>query len=78
MITKPKTKKTAAEFIAAAPDATAPAAAERKNVRGQKAQISFTIAPALLDRLDALAERRGMSRVAMLALAISNEIERSN
>ena len=64
-ITKPK-PKTVDEFVDAAPDAPA-----RKGVkRGKKEQITLTLAPEMLLRVDALAKRMGQSRAAVINLAI--------
>ena len=56
VITKPKTKSTDATdtFISGAPDSGNQAKGVRK---GNKRQISLTITPALLDRVDELATR---------------------
>lgn len=51
------------QFIAGAPDAK-PARWQR----GNKTQITFTIAPALVDKLDAAAERRHVSRSALMTM----------
>jgi hypothetical protein len=69
-ITKPK-PKTPDEFIDNAPDAPG-----RKGVkRGKKEQITLTLAPELLEKVDALAKRMGQSRAAMINLAIFRMIE---
>jgi hypothetical protein len=73
-IPKPKTPPTKAAdaFIAAAPDA----APTQKGVRkGNKVQISLTITPSLLARVDALAEELGQSRAAVINLAIHRTVE---
>lgn len=64
-ITKPK-PKTPDEFIDSAPDALG-----RKGVkRGKKEQITLTLSPDLLEKVDVLARRMGQSRAAMINLAI--------
>lgn len=67
------------DFINAAPDAsaaTAPAEPARKGVKkGKREQISLTIPPALLDRLDAVAARLAQSRAGFINLAIVRAIE---
>jgi Ribbon-helix-helix protein, copG family len=58
-------------FIAAAPDGT-----QRKGVkRGRKEQITLTITPDLLAKLDALAGRTGQSRAALINLGIYRVVE---
>jgi hypothetical protein len=74
-ITKPKPKPapTADEFISGAPDAEA---SPKKGVKkGNKQQISLTIAPALLEKIDGLAEELGQSRAAVINLAIYRAVE---
>ena len=44
-------------------------------MRGHKQQISLTIKPALLDKIDAMAERLGQSRAAVINLAIYKLVE---
>jgi hypothetical protein len=65
-ITKPK-PRTADSFIADAPDAETTPKGVRK---GNKRQISLTIAPALLKKVDALAAELGQSRAAVINMAI--------
>jgi hypothetical protein len=78
-IVKPKGKPataTADAFIAGAPDA-APAVKPVKGVMlGNKRQITLTIAPDLLARVDALAGQIGQSRAATINLAIRQAVER--
>ena len=69
-ITRPKPKDIS-EFIAGAPDA------KRKGVKkGRKEQISLTLDPDLLDQLDAIAKGAGMSRAALISLAINQLVSR--
>ena len=59
-------------FINSAPDG-----AKIKGVRkGNKQQISLTIQPALLERIDSLAEELGQSRAAVINLAIFRAVEK--
>ncbi|OIQ93554.1 ribbon-helix-helix protein, copG family [mine drainage metagenome] len=78
-IVKPKGKvatATAEAFISGAPDA-APAAKTVKGVMlGHKRQITLTIAPELLARVDELAAQIGQSRAAVINLAIRQAVER--
>lgn len=76
-ITRPKPKvasETGADaFISGAPDASsAPAKGVKK---GNKQQISLTIAPALLAKVDELAAQLGQSRAAVINLAIYRMVE---
>lgn len=72
-ITKPAPKKESVDqFINNAPDGDK----QRKGVKkGKREQISLTIPPALLDRLDAVANRLALSRAGMINLAIVRAIE---
>jgi hypothetical protein len=67
-ITKRAPRKPEVEaFIAAAPD-TKPA----RFIRGRKTQITLTITPSLLDRVDVVASRKEISRAALLTLWIGD------
>lgn len=65
--------------VAKAGDVRAQAEAEpRKGIwKGNKRAISHTIAPELLDQVDALAARRHQTRTAFINNAIFDAIERS-
>jgi hypothetical protein len=68
-ITKPPQRRTE-EFISSAPDAV------RKGVmRGKREQITLTIAPELLARVDQMAKRMGQSRAALINLFIYRGVE---
>jgi hypothetical protein len=68
---KAKTSQAAERFIGSAPDAT------RKGViRGRKEQITLTLAPELLAKVDQRAAQMGMSRAACMSLAIFQWLER--
>lgn len=77
-ITKPKRNSTVntasvEAFIAGAPDAIP----FKKGVKkGKKEQISLTISPNLLAQVDALAERLGQSRAAVINMAIVQVVEK--
>ena len=71
-ITKPKPKATVDDFIAAAPDSEVKARGVKK---GNKQQISLTIAPALLVKIDKLAAELGQSRAAVINMAIYRAVE---
>lgn len=67
-----KDSKNVETFIGGAPDAV------RKGViRGRKEQITLTIAPELLAKVDALASRMGQSRAALINRAIYELAERT-
>lgn len=72
-ITKPKPKATPAAdaFISGAPDAEKP----RGVKKGNKQQISLTIAPPLLVKIDELAAELGQSRAAVINMAIYRAVE---
>ena len=73
---KPKTPPTDADsFISAAPDAEPGAPATKGVKKGNKVQISLTITPTLLARVDALATELGQSRAAMINMAIYRAVE---
>jgi hypothetical protein len=73
-ITKPRPKsiEAATAFISGAPDAEAPS---KGVVKGKKQQISLTIAPALLVKIDELANELGQSRAAVINMAIYRAVE---
>lgn len=71
-ITKPKPKPTAEMFIAGAPDSELKTRGVKK---GNKQQISLTIAPALLAKIDELAAELGQSRAAVINMAIYRAVE---
>ena len=77
---KPKTAQaTAAQdaFIQGAPDASkaAPAAYEKGIPKGHKRQITLTIAPELLRKVDEVAKRTGQARAAVINMAIFRALE---
>lgn len=64
------------KFINAAPDAGAAHQGEPVDPPKQaREQISLTIDPVLLGKVDAWAKRKGMSRAAAFAFAVSNLVE---
>lgn len=60
-------------FISGAPDASP--AKPRGVVKGRRQQITLTIPPVLLERVDALAAELGQSRAAVINLAIHRAVE---
>ncbi len=76
-ITLPKPKPSADAFIAGAPDAPAEEPPKPKYVRkGKKLQVTLTITPSLLERVDELAAKLGQSRAAVINLAIHRMVEK--
>ena len=74
-ITRPKPKNTQEAtdaFISGAPDAEARPRGVKK---GNKQQISLTIAPALLVKVDELVAELGQSRAAIINMAIYRAVE---
>ena len=70
-ITRARPKPDAGEaFIAKAPDAT-PARWQR----GNKTQITLSIAPELLEQVDEIARRKHLSRAALLTVWINDRLE---
>jgi hypothetical protein len=70
-ITKRAKPADAEQFIAGASDAK-PA----RWHRGNKTQITFTIAPALVDKLDAAADRHHVSRSALMTMWLGERLEK--
>lgn len=71
-ITLPKKHPASVDsFISGAPDAAKP----RGVRKGHKRQISLTIAPALLEKVDGLAAELGQSRAAIINMAIWRAVE---
>jgi hypothetical protein len=73
-ITRPKIRNSPAveKFIGSAPDAENKIRGVRK---GNKQQITLTIAPFLLDKVDELATELGQSRAAVINMAIYRAVE---
>jgi hypothetical protein len=69
-ITKPA-KQAVEAFIGAAPDAK-PARWQR----GNRTQVTVSLAPELLDRLDEIAARKHLNRSAMLTIWIGEAVAR--
>lgn len=74
---KPKVGGDADKFIAGAPDANATVAGTyEKGIRkGNKRQISLTIAPELLRKVDETARRTGQGRASIINMAIYRALE---
>ena len=76
-ITRPKPKvpeptPAVDAFISGAPDA---ARAPRPTMLGNKRQISLTINPALLEKVDAMAAEMGQTRAGIINMAIYRMVE---
>ena len=69
---KPRRTPTVETFISAAPDAETKPRGVKK---GNKQQISLTIAPALLVKVDELATELGQSRAAIINMAVYRAVE---
>lgn len=63
-------------FISGAPDSAAGTPKARGVKKGNKQQISLTIAPGLLLKVDELAEQLGQSRAAVINMALYQAVER--
>src|SRR4051794_26445429 len=81
-ITKPKPKLAKEAIVASAEDTFiggAPDAQRQPTGRGikkgKKEQVTVTIAPIILDRVDELARRMGQSRAAWINMAIYQALE---
>jgi len=77
-ITKKKVQPhTVDEFISGAPDAPHVQEPEKPKYvkKGKKLQITLTISQPILERVDAMAERLGQSRAAIINLAIFQGLE---
>lgn len=68
-IAKPRARQ-ADSFVAGAPDAKA-----TRWQRGTKTQITLSIAPELLERIDEVARRKYVSRAALVALWLNDRLE---
>lgn len=71
-ITKPVRSRTPESFISSAPDAAATKAGVQRRT---KQQITLTITPELLEKVDNMAKRMGQSRAALINLAIYRTVE---
>jgi hypothetical protein len=77
-ITKPNTKapevlaKEVEDFIARAPDASH---TSKPTMLGNKRQISLTINPSLLAKVDAMAVEMGQTRASIINMAIYRMVE---
>lgn len=73
--------RSADAFIAGAPDAgapdtsTTPGAPRKKVMKGKREQISVTVPPGLVEAMDRLANRMGVTRAAIINMAISELLE---
>jgi hypothetical protein len=65
-----KTKAAADAFIEQAPDAK-----PTRWQRGTKTQITFSVDPGLLERIDEVAKRKYLSRAALMTLWLNERLE---
>lgn len=79
---RPATKKTAPlkdkeaeKFIDSAPDSIKAPEARKGLMRGKREQISHTIPPALLEKVDEQAQLKGLTRAGLINLAISDYLK---
>ena len=70
--TNPQSIPAVDAFIAGAPDAVR---VPRPTMLGNKRQISLTIAPALLEKVDAMAAEMGQTRAGIINMAIYRMVE---
>jgi hypothetical protein len=68
-IAKPRARQADA-FVAAAPDSRA-----GRWQRGSRTQLTLSIAPELLERVDEIAHRKHLSRSALLTVWINDRLE---
>jgi hypothetical protein len=77
---RPKSTSAAQDaFISGAPDAQGPAAPvtvyEKGIQKGHKRQITLTIAPEMLRKVDEVAKRTGQARAAVINMALYRALE---
>lgn len=68
----------ALRFIGKAPNQPVPTAAPAKKKRAKKEPILIRIDPAILERVDRAAEKRGISRAAWISAACTRTLELEN
>lgn len=84
-ITKPRPKPSLEAFISSAPDAARQAVVDdrptladterRRVIRGRKEQLTLTIAPDTVDRIDEARAKLGLSRTAWITQAVNLRLE---
>jgi hypothetical protein len=62
-------------FISGAPDAVAPESARKGVMRGKREQISHTMPPELLAKVDQEAASKGITRAGFINIAISEYLK---
>lgn len=70
--------KSVEKFIGKAPDATKETPARKTLMRGRREQISHTMPPELLEKVDEMAKRKGITRAGLINLAISEYCEKNS
>jgi hypothetical protein len=74
---KKATEKKIETFIASAPDSAKVEAEKKPLMRGKREQISHTIPPDILEKLDKVAKMQGITRAGLINIAISEYIRKS-
>ena len=74
-ISKKPQRKTVEDFIEGAPDSAVDKSKPKGVIKGKKQQISLTITPSLLEKVDELAAEIGQSRAAVINMAIYRAVE---
>jgi len=64
------------KFIGGAPDAKPETSETQGVVRGKRVQITHTLVPVLLAKLDARADEMGMTRASLINLALAEYLEK--
>ena len=72
--TKPPNEDKVKKFIDGAPDGKGPA----RFRRGKKVQITLTLDESLLDQADLMAKRMGISRAALVSVALAKVFEKGD
>lgn len=73
---QPVADSKANDFIGGAPDSVKLPKVKKGLMRGKRDQISHTLPPGLLDKVDLMAEAKGISRAGVINLAISEFLEK--
>lgn len=78
---RPQFKETTSEestenFIKNAPDAVSKEVRKKGLIRGKREQISHTLPPELLQRIDDEAKKKGLTRAGIINLAVSEYFDK--
>ena len=66
------------KFIGKAPDAREEVPTRKSLMRGKREQISHTMPPDLLEKVDEMSKRKGITRAGLINLAISEYCEKNS